>query len=115
MKSDLEYERRCRAIRILGQGAKDQEDQAPEAARQTSISLILLIPGMLWVASMPEGFALDPYLDRQGQPSLPIARGLVSWSVRSELVAASSSMAPNTSSAGSSNISTLWLHGLSAV
>jgi hypothetical protein len=28
---------------------------------------------------LPEGFALDPYLDRQGQPSLPIACGLVSW------------------------------------
>jgi hypothetical protein len=28
---------------------------------------------------LPEGFSLDPYLDGKGQPSLPIARGLVSW------------------------------------
>jgi hypothetical protein len=28
---------------------------------------------------LPEGFSLDPYLDGKGHPSLPIARGLVSW------------------------------------
>jgi hypothetical protein len=28
---------------------------------------------------LPDGFSLGPYLDGQGQPSFPIARGRVSW------------------------------------